>query len=159
MAGDSIVPTLAGVRLDDAEGALNVLVNSVLAAQTPAILFELDGVPGQADGSDGDVGSKAFLTLDMRADTETGPDSTIRGSALLELTLQVKDDSAYWHHQVAAALRGTLEGANLPVYGKVSGTPLVLQGVLNITGFSSQVTSDTAGEILMEVDLEIQERR
>lgn len=150
---------LAGVRVDDAIGALNVLIGGVLDAQSPAIKLDFDGVPGQADGTDGDVGSKAFLTTDIAVETNTGPESTVRGTALLELSLLPDDSDAYWQNKVAESLRGTLDGANLAVYGKVSGTPLVLQGVLNITNFSWQVISDTSSRVVAEVVIEIKERR
>jgi hypothetical protein len=158
MEGNPVMVTVTGCRLDDAHGALVYLIEQTLAAQTPAVEMRLDGVGSQSDGTGGSIGSYAQLSTDLRADRTTGPRPKLNGTGLLEVTLAPKDDDAYWHNEVGEALRGILEGVNVPVYGHTSGTPATLQGVLNVTNFSWQIVADTDAELILEAQFQIQER-
>lgn len=146
------------MREDDAAAACLDLLDTALQSLAQPVLLRSSGMEDQQDGTGAGSGSYAFGDVDWRSASEDGPEPHLRGTLSVELHLRPHDQLVLAHHTVASQLRGTLEGATVPVYGTTSGTPLDLQGALLLLDFRWQVLQSAADEITCQADIEIMER-
>lgn len=146
------------MNLLDAAATIMQKLDDALSAATPAIQLVGTGQEPQRDGEDGASVSHAFADVEWDSNSSTGPDPTLQGSCILELHLVPNESEPLYHHEVAQALRGTLEKVTLAVYGTATGTPGVLQGALLLRDFRWTLLQPGADEIICQADLNILER-